>query len=434
MSDLNRIEANNAELRECIEIAESLPDAPETVNGYDIATMQKFVDSRGSQSGLSYLYAFYTTSRDGRNLKTADLEWLSKMNLSRQKFFDYMFYGCPFYGEQFMEIPLFDTSNAYSMTHMFDVTFSQGGYGYFIKLPPFNVSNASDLSYFCCYARLVEFPNIDFSKKHVDLSYAFAYVEFKNTVVGDITLKSSNAHMFEQSNITRIGTLYLDSSNSSVYCDYMFASCNQLEEAPVIVTDLPLAMSAFLRSTGITNLPEEYVGLTLASTQFNDFVSGCTSLVDAYVPNTANATRMDGTFSGATKLERIHNAIDFRNASYASSTFKNCNKLSYVMIKNLKANLQLGSGTSYGHLLTVDCLVNACYELRDTGSVKTLTIGSANLAKLASVYVRSIEITDAMRAEDDLIDDKLPFERCESTDERATLIGDYILAKNWKLA
>ena len=39
-----------------------------------------------------------------------------------------------------------------------------------------------------------------------------------------------------------------------------------------------------------------------------------------------------------------------------------------------------------------------------------------------------------MRAEDDLIDEKYPFARCESTDEGATLITDYISVKNWKLA
>jgi hypothetical protein len=84
-------------------------------------------------------------------------------------------------------------------------------------------------------------------------------------------------------------------------------------------------------------------------------------------------------------------------------------------------------------LLTLESLIGLCYELRDTGSSKTLTIGSANLAKLANVYVRAIEITDDMRAADDLIDEKLPFEVCESTDEGATLISEYVLLKNWQL-
>lgn len=39
-----------------------------------------------------------------------------------------------------------------------------------------------------------------------------------------------------------------------------------------------------------------------------------------------------------------------------------------------------------------------------------------------------------MIADDDLIESKLPCEVCESTDESAMLLEDYIYLKNWKLA
>jgi hypothetical protein len=61
-------------------------------------------------------------------------------------------------------------------------------------------------------------------------------------------------------------------------------------------------------------------------------------------------------------------------------------------------------------------------------------MASYNIDKLASVYVRLIEVTDEMRSEDDLVDEKKPFEVCNSTDEGAMLITDYVLTKNWALA
>lgn len=126
--------------------------------------------------------------------------------------------------------------------------------------------------------------------------------------------------------------------------------------------------------------------------------------------------------------------LDLRNARNVLYAFYGCTALKELELKNIALTLTVGSSTLYGHLLTVDSLVHLIYELRDTGSSRTLTVGSANLEKLASVYVKTVEITDEMRAEDDLVDEKLPFVVCESTDEGAILITEYVVLKNWKLA
>ena len=133
-------------------------------------------------------------------------------------------------------------------------------------------------------------------------------------------------------------------------------------------------------------------------------------------------------FHGCGKLKSAP-AIDIRGASNAAGMFDYCYALESANLKNIMTSFTF----IYCNSLTVDSLVGLCYELIDTGSIKTLTIGSANLNKLADVYVKSIPITDEMRAEDDLIDGKMPFVRCESTDEGAVLITDYIKAKNWAL-
>lgn len=146
----------------------------------------------------------------------------------------------------------------------------------------------------------------------------------------------------------------------------------------------------------------------------------------------SKADDIGSMFVNCTSLTTVP-LFDIRKVTSMSSMFVNCRKLTDCYLRNIKANLQVGSGTSYGHLLTLDSLIHLIKELRDTGSSKTLTVGSANLEKLANVYVRTITITDEMRVEDDLIDEKLPFEVCESTDEGATLITNYVSAKHWVL-
>ena len=143
------------------------------------------------------------------------------------------------------------------------------------------------------------------------------------------------------------------------------------------------------------------------------------------------------TFSGFVKncyVLPVVPAFDIRNGNQLAMMFENCRSLTEIWIKNIKANIQVASGDAYGHLLTLESLIHLIKELRDTGSLKTLTIGNVNLEKLANVYVRIVDITDEMRAEDDLIDEKLPFEVCESTDEGAMLITDYVALKNWSIA
>lgn len=156
--------------------------------------------------------------------------------------------------------------------------------------------------------------------------------------------------------------------------------------------------------------------------------------------DTNKVNNMSYMFERSEKLQTVMGKLNLINVSNASSMFSDCKALTNLTLKNIKISLTIGSGTSWGHLLTLDSLLNTIKELWDNtgnalGGTRKLTIGTANLEKLANVYVKLIDITDEMRAEDEYIDNKKPFEVCESTDEGAMLVTEYVTTvKNWQLA
>lgn len=210
----------------------------------------------------------------------------------------------------------------------------------------------------------------------------------------------------------------------------MFINCRGVTSLPHFDTRNVTTMGSMLKNcVSLTSVPQFD---TSSVTIMEQLFYGCRSLTTVPLFDTSSVTSMNSMLYGCDSLTTVPQ-FDTSSVTTMSNMFNNCSALTEIWIKNIKTALQVGSGTSWGHLLTVDSLVHLCYECRDTGSSKTLTVGSANLAKLADVYVKPIEITDEMRAEDDLIDEKLPFVRCESTDEGAILIRDYLPVKNWEL-
>ena len=169
------------------------------------------------------------------------------------------------------------------------------------------------------------------------------------------------------------------------------------------------------------------------ATELNSTFMVCSALVSPPMLDTAHIVNFNSVLNQSASIKIIP-SWDVRSGTKFNQAFTDDFALEEIWWRNIKANLQVGSGTSYGRLLTLESLIHLIKELRDTGTLLTLTIGSANLAKLENIYVRTIPITDEMREQDDLIDEKLPFEICESTDEGAVLISEYVVSKNWQLA
>lgn len=241
--------------------------------------------------------------------------------------------------------------------------------------------------------------------------------------------------------------------------------------------------STFENCIYITDFPFSKTG---KAHKWNGTFNNCIAATSFPLYDTSSATYFSGVWQMCTKLTMLGD-YDLRKVTQATYTCFNCSSLVYigkwdlrsctsfqqivgscskleeVWFKNIKASLQVGSGTSWGHLLKQECLIHLIYQLRDTGSAKTLTIGSANLAKITNVYVRpftadeiedaktngftlyewedeegniqKVEIeADADEADRQLTDEKKPFVVCTEDTEGAIPIIEYALQKNWQIA
>lgn len=196
--------------------------------------------------------------------------------------------------------------------------------------------------------------------------------------------------------------------------EYTFQYCSNLESA-----DLTLCTG---EPSGVGN-NEFYLSYAF---------DGCTKLKTVTIKNDGISKwpyiRAGYMFSGCTSLETVSGLDlgikypwDWGNRPH--SIFYNCKALTNLYLYNIGMTIQIGSGTSYGHLLTVDSLVHTIKELL-TVSSETLTMGSANLEKIANLYCKIIDDTHK----------KKTMELCESTDEGAITLIDYASEKGWVIA
>ena len=190
----------------------------------------------------------------------------------------------------------------------------------------------------------------------------------------------------------------IDTSNVT-NMEYMFYSCSKLTSIPQLDTS--------------------------SATNMQYMFYSCSKLTTIPQLDTSNVTSMSYMFSDCSKLTSI-TQLDTSSATNMNGMFYNCKILEYVKLLNVKIDLQIGSGTSWGHLIQKDCLIQIISELiKPSSGTKKLTIGTANLSKLADTYVKLLEDDGS---------GKYPFEVCDSTDEGAMLISDYCIYKSWNLA
>lgn len=163
--------------------------------------------------------------------------------------------------------------------------------------------------------------------------------------------------------------------------------------------------------------------------------ASCNKLKSLPKLNTINVKDMRGIVTSCSRLVTV-SLLDMISVTQNVLMFSYCTNLTNLTLKNIKVSLEIGSGTSWGTLLTDESLINTAKELWDkTGSTsQTLTVSTTSNSRFDAIYVKLVDATADMIAQDEYITNKKPCVVCESTDTGAMTLREYVVSKNWALA
>ena len=207
--------------------------------------------------------------------------------------------------------------------------------------------------------------------------------------------------------------------SNAYFFSYAFQDSTNLTEEPLIIThknNIDSFLSVFQNTRIKKFAKNDFSHLGNCSNCF----SGNPSLeeVNIYM----NGYQHVGLFLNDTALKKVA-TINMAKSANAYRMFEGCTNLTEITLLNIPISLQIGSGDTWGHLLTVDSLINTVKELVNKGTAKTLTMGSVNKAKIADVWC---VVTDDTT-------DKMSIEIVEAGTEGAMLLEDFARLKNWSI-
>jgi surface protein len=223
--------------------------------------------------------------------------------------------------------------------------------------------------------------------------------------------------------------MYLDCTKT---CRYMFQYCYDITDASKYLkysdtSNVKNMSYMFEQCTNLTTVPD----LDTRNVQTMSYMfKQCPNLTTAPYLDTSNVYEIHYIFYECTNLTTVPNLDLNKCVTSILSPFGDCKNLTILNLYNIRQNIQIGSGTSWGHLLTLDSLINACKECIKYSSNRTLTMGSTNKNKLTNVYVKFTDSSQTKIAEGEKGDVVV----CESTDEGAMTITEYMTLKKWTLA
>lgn len=212
---------------------------------------------------------------------------------------------------------------------------------------------------------------------------------------------------------------HIDTSKGDSFT-YMFLKCSSLTNIPLLDTSSGTDFSyMFSECAALTTIPPLN---TNKGRLFTNMFKNCSSLITVPPLDTGMGEDLKYMFNGCSALTTVQ-SINLNNSTSANYMFSACQSLTELYLYNIKTSITIGSGTTYGHLLTLDSLIHTFNELIP-GTGLTLTMGNANIEKITGLYCKVVDITDG----------KLPMELCVSTDEGAMLVTEYIRGKGWQYA
>lgn len=278
-------------------------------------------------------------------------------------------------------------------------------------------------------------------KKLLDTTKSAQYLfnGYTGTSVDDLISYNDTENVTQMqnmfSNCNNITTIPLLDTSQVTNMNSMFNTCSKLQSVPLLNTSkVTRMMYMFQNCSNLTTIPQLD---TSNVTTMNSMFMSCKSLETIPPLDTSNVTNMGYMFQYCEKLMTISQLNLIKVSSNISDFLYGCSSLTNLTLLNIKINITIGEGTSWGHLLTLDSLINTIKELVNMGASRTLTMGSANLEKIANVYVRRTtegDIPTCLSDNSNIDLAKAPCEVCESTDEGAMLITAYANSKNWTLA
>lgn len=205
--------------------------------------------------------------------------------------------------------------------------------------------------------------------------------------------------------------------------EYLFYKDSTIQRVDFSKVVSYIGSESFRECTALTQVinPEQFSSISTSPFRARAFAY-CTALETfEYLGRGSMGSATPGIFTNCSNLKRLN--LPQMTMSGALQLLNNCTNIEEIYVGRITSNFQVGSGTTYGHLLKVECLVGLIQNLVVTTTTKTLTIGTANVQKLEGLYCR---ITDDTT-------DTLTMELCADTDEGAMPLEEYWTMKGWSV-